>query len=110
MSESATLVVEVHVPLTADPEVVEGESRFGWIETIVEFTTQLDEAGEIFVVDEGDIFNDAYVMVITGADESTLTSVANRVANLPGIPTGVFAVLTDSDAEELGQGTIIEIS
>jgi len=110
MSESATLVVEIHVPLTPDTEVAEGESRFPWIETLVEFTTELDEGGEIFVVEEGDVFNDAYVIVITGADESTLTGIANRVANLPGIPTGVFAVVTDSDAEELGQGTTIEIS
>jgi hypothetical protein len=110
MSESATLVVEIHVPLTADTEVAEGESRFPWIETLVEFTGELDEGGDIFVVEEGDVFNDAYVIVITGADESTLTGVANRVANLPGIPTGVFAVITDSDAEELGQGTTVEIS
>ncbi|EPR76864.1 aspartyl/glutamyl-tRNA amidotransferase subunit B [Leifsonia rubra CMS 76R] len=110
MSESAALVVEVHVPLTADTDVVEGESRFPWIETLVEFTAELDEIGEIFVVEEGDIFNDSYVIVITGADEATLTGVANRVANLPGIPTGVFAVVTDSDADELGQGTVIDIS
>jgi len=110
MSETAALVVEVHVPLTADADAAEGESRFPWIETLVEFTTELDEDSEIFVVEEGDVFNDAYVIVITGADESTLTGVATRVANLPGIPTGVFAVVTDADADELGQGTIVEIS
>ncbi|GAA1215605.1 glutamyl-tRNA amidotransferase [Rhodoglobus aureus] len=110
MSESAALVVEVHVPLTPDANAAEGETRFPWIEALVEFTTELDEAGDIFVVEEGDVFNDAYVIVITGADESTLTGIANRVANLPGIPTGVFAMVTDADAEELGQGTMIEIS
>lgn len=110
MSETAELVVEIHVPLTPDTEVAEGESRFPWIESLVEFTSELDEGGEIFVVEEGDVFNEAYVIVITGADESTLMGVANRVANLPGIPTGVFAVQTDADADELGQGTVVEIS
>jgi len=110
MSESAALVVEVHVPLTPDTNATEGETRFPWIESLVEFTTELDEAGDIFVVEEGDVFNDAYVIVITGADEATLTGIANRVASLPGIPTGVFAMITDADAEELGQGIMIEIS
>ncbi|MBH0129411.1 glutamyl-tRNA amidotransferase [Salinibacterium sp. NK8237] len=110
MSDSAELVVEIHVPLTPDANAAEGESRFPWIESLVEFTNELEEGGEIFVVEEGDVFNDAYVIVITGADESTLTGVANRVANLPGIPTGVFAVVTDADADELGQGTVVEIS
>ena len=110
MSESAALVVEVHVPLTPDTNAAEGETRFPWIESLVEFTAELDEAGDIFVVEVGDVFNDAYVIVITGADEATLTGIANRVASLPGIPTGVFAMITDADAEELGQGTMIEIS
>lgn len=110
MSDSAELVVEIHVPLTPDANAAEGETRFPWIESLVEFTNELDEGGEIFVVEEGDVFNDAYVIVITGADEATLTGVASRVANLPGIPTGVFAMITDADAEELGQGTTVEIS
>ena len=76
MSDTAELVVEIHVPLTPDTNAAEGETRFPWIETLVEFTTELDEGGEIFVVEEGDVFNDAYVIVITGADEATLTGIA----------------------------------
>ena len=110
MSDTAALVVEIHVPLTADTDVAEGESKFPWIDTLVEFTNELDEGGDVFVVEEGDVFNDAYVIVITGAEEAVLTGVATRVANLPGIPTGVFAVLTDADADELGQGTVVEIA
>ena len=106
----ATLVVEVHVPLTPDRNVGEGENPFPWIEDLQEFTQELEEAGDVFVVEEGDEFDGAYVIVITGAEESALLGVANSVASLPGIPTGVFAMLTDDEAEELGQGTRVDIS
>jgi hypothetical protein len=106
----ATLVVEVHVPLTADRNVGEGENPFPWIEDLHEFTQELEESGDVFIVEEGDEFDGAYVIVITGAEESALLGVANRVASLPGIPTGVFAMLTDDEAEELGQGTRVDVS
>ena len=106
----ATLVVEIHVPLTPDRNVTEGENPFPWIEDLQEFTQELEEAGDVFVVEEGDEYDGAYVIVITGAEESALLGVANRVASLPGIPTGVFAMLTDDEAEELGQGTRVDVS
>lgn len=106
----ATLVVEIHVPLTPDQNVQEGENPFPWIEDVTELIAEIEESGDAFVVDEGDEFEGAYVVVVTGADESTLLTIANRVANLPGVPTGVFAVVTDDDAEELGQGRREDIS
>ena len=106
----ATLVVEVHVPLTPDHNAQEGENRFPWIDDVSELIGEIEESGDAFVVDEGDEFDGAYVVVITGADESTLLTVANRVANLPGVPTGVFAMVTDDEADELGQGRRIDIS
>jgi len=104
-----TLVVEIHVPLTPDANATEGEIRFPWIESLEEFTEQLEEEGEIFVVEQGDEYEGSYVIVITGAERSALLGVANRVGSLPGIPSGVFAVLTDDEADELGQGQQIEI-
>ena len=105
-----TLVVEIHVPLTPDANATEGDVRFPWIETREEFTEQLEEEGEIFVVEQGDEYEGSYVIVITGGEEQTLLGVANRLASLPGIPTGVVAVLTDDEADELGQGQQVEIS
>ncbi len=105
-----TLVVEIHVPLTPDANATEGDVRFPWIETLEEFTEQLEEEGEIFVVEQGDEYEGSYVIVITGGEEQTLLGVANRLASLPGIPTGVVAVLTDDEADELGQGQQVEIS
>lgn len=109
MSE-ATLVVEIHVPLTPDRNAGEGENPFPWIEDVSELVSEIEESGDAFVVEEGDEFEGSYVVVITGADESTLLNIANRVANLPGVPTGVFAMVTDDEAEELGQGRREDIS
>ena len=110
MPSDSTLVVEIHVPLTPDLNAQEGENPFPWIEDVSELIAEVEETGTAFVVDEGDEFEGAYVVVVTGAEESTLLTVANRVANLPGVPTGVFAIVTDDEAEELGQGRREDIS
>lgn len=109
MSE-ATLVVEIHVPLTPDRNATEGENPFPWIDDVSELVAEIEETGDAFVVDEGDEFEGAYVVVITGGDEAALLNIANRVANLPGVPTGVFAMVTDDEAEELGLGRREDIS
>lgn len=106
----ATLVVEIHVPLTPDHNAPEGENPFPWIDDVSTLVSEIEEAGDAFIVEEGDEFDGAYVIVITGADESTLLTIANRVANLPGVPTGVFAMITDDEADELGQGRREDIS
>lgn len=110
MSDTATLVVEVHLPLTPDTTITEGENPFPWIDDVSEFVADLDASGEAFVVDEGDEFDGCYVVVITGAEESTLLGIAGRLATLPGAPTGVFAMVTNDEAEEFGTGTRIDIS
>jgi len=106
----ATLVVEIHIPLTPDNNAAEGENRFPWIDDVSTLISEIEEMGDVFVVEEGDEFDGSYVVVITGADESTLLTTANRVANLPGVPTGVFAMVTDDEADELGQGRREDIS
>lgn len=106
----ATTVVEIHVPLTPDTTVGEGEDRFPWIADLEQFVEDLEEEGEIFVVETGDEFEGSYVIVVTGAGEQELLAVANRVGNLPGIPSGVVAFVTDDEADDLGQGQQVEIS
>jgi nitrate reductase NapAB chaperone NapD len=106
----ATLVVEIHVPLTPDHNAPEGENPFPWIDDVSELVAEIEESGEVFVVDEGDEFDGSYVVVVTGGEEAALLTIANRVANLPGVPTGVFAMVTTDEADELGQGRREDIS
>ena len=110
MSDTATLVVEIHLPLTPDTSVAESEDPFPWIEDVSEAVAEIEESGDAFIVDEGDEFDGCYVVVITGADESILLSIAGRLATLPGAPTGVFAMVTDDEADELGLGRRVDIS
>ncbi|MFE7213723.1 hypothetical protein ACFY0A_33840 [Streptomyces sp. NPDC001698] len=59
--------------------------------------------------DEGEEYGEAYVFFITGAAEEDLLAVACHVAGLPGIPSGVFAMVTDDEAEEIGLGRRVEL-
>jgi hypothetical protein len=110
MSDTSTLVVEVHLPLTADTSIAEGENPYPWIEDVTDAVAEIEESGDAFIVEEGDEFEGCYVVVITGADESTLLGLAGRLATLPGAPTGVFAMVTDDEADELGLGRRVDIS
>ncbi|MEW2121851.1 hypothetical protein AB0945_43435 [Streptomyces sp. NPDC005474] len=54
-------------------------------------------------------YEGAYVFFVTGAPEAARLAVASRVAALPGVPGGVFAVVTDEGAEEFGVGRRVEL-
>jgi hypothetical protein len=47
---------------------------------------------------------EVYVFVISGASEAKLLRVAARVAALTGVPAGTFAVVSESEATEAGDG------
>ncbi|WP_406067708.1 hypothetical protein [Micromonospora sp. NBC_01638] len=53
---------------------------------------------------------DVYIFFIGGADEPALLAVASRVAKLHGVPPGAFAVVTDDEADEYGQGLRVELA
>lgn len=105
------LVVEIHVPLTPVEGLAEGDYPFPWIETIEEgFLFQLEEgsgAGEVF--DDGEELGDEYLFFVWNGPEDALIELARQVANLPGVPQGVYAVVTSSDAEEMGKGRRVEL-
>lgn len=109
MDTTADLLVEVHVPLAPTPDL-EPEDQFDWIETVLDFLEELEEAGDLSLYDDGESLDDVYVFSIHHASEEQLLAVARRVADLPGVPTGVFAVVTDTEAEEYGQGERHDIS
>ncbi|MEE1759649.1 MULTISPECIES: hypothetical protein [unclassified Streptomyces] len=59
--------------------------------------------------DDGEEYGEAYIFFITGAAEEDLLAVAARTAGLPGIPGGVFAVVTNDEADEIGLGRRVEL-
>ncbi|MBT2518288.1 hypothetical protein [Agromyces sp. ISL-38] len=105
----AEIVVEIHVPLIAATGVAEGEYPFSWIDTIEEYIVQLDgERGEIY--DDGEEFGEEYLFFVAGAPEAELLALAAAVAVLPGVPGGVYAMVTDSTALEFGLGRRVELN
>lgn len=109
MSDSPDIVVEIHVPLTPAPGLAAGDYPFPWIEDTEAFLAEIEDQGIAEVHDEGEEFDDAYVFFISGASEAALLAVAGRVAALPTAPGGVFAIVTDTDADEFGVGRRVEL-
>ncbi len=105
----AEIVVEIHVPLVSPPGLPAGAWPFPWIRVVDDFLADLEDRGEAEVFDEGEEFGRAYAFFITGPDLNRLLAVANRVAALPGIPSGAFAVVTDDEAEEMGRGRRVKL-
>jgi hypothetical protein len=104
MGTVPTMVVEIHVPLLQTPNLPDGAYPFPWIEDVEDLLVGLEEQGEVEIFDDGEEDADAYVFFVTGADEEDLLVVASRVATLPGVPAGAFAVVSDDEAEEFGLG------
>jgi hypothetical protein len=104
MDPVPTLVVEIHVPLLPTPNLPEAAYPFPWIDDIEAFLAGLEDQGDVEVFDDGEEHEDAYVFFVTGASEEHLLAVATRVATLPGVSAGTFAVLSDDEAEEFGVG------
>ncbi|MFD7231179.1 hypothetical protein [Streptomyces sp. NPDC059881] len=98
------MVVEIHVPLLPTPDLPDGSYSFPWIEEVEDFLSDLEDQGDVDVFDDGEEDGDVYVFFVTGADEEDLLAIASRVATLPGVPAGVFAVVSNDKAEEIGLG------
>ena len=106
------LLVEVHVPLTLPKELEDGEDPFPWIDQVSEFLADLGddpsaEGAEQY--DDGEEFGDNYVFFIYGASEAALLAAATRIARMPGVPAGAFAMVTDTEAAEFGLGTRVDL-
>ncbi|MEU6256974.1 hypothetical protein [Streptomyces sp. NPDC047043] len=99
-----TIVVEIHVPLSPAPHLPDDAYPYPWIEEIEDFLSDLEGQGDIEVFDDAEQDEDAYLFFVTGAGEDDLLAVASRLATLPGVPAGTFAVVSDGEAEEFGQG------
>lgn len=106
------LLVEVHVPLTLPKELEEGEDPFPWIDEVSEFLADLEDdarAEGAAQYDDGEEFGDNYVFFVHGASEAALLAAATRIARMPGVPAGAFAMVTDTEAAEFGLGTRVDL-
>jgi hypothetical protein len=99
-------VVEIHVPLREAAGTSEGCDPFPWIDQVEYFLAE-QEAAEVY--DDGEEYGETYVFFVTGATEEDLLAVASRVADLAGLPSGVFAMVTSDEAEEIGLGRRVEL-
>ena len=104
------LIVEVHIPLTPDPTIAEGDYAFPWIEEVTQAVVESTEDGEFEIFDDEEEHDEHYVFFFSGADEADLLGAAGRIATMPGVPTGIFAVVTDSDSGAIGEGRRVDIS
>lgn len=107
MSDTGHLVVEIHVPLAPSPGALEGEYAFTWIDEVDELLADLDAAE---VSDDAEEWEGEYLFFVAGATEDDLLTVAHRVAEHPQVPPGVYAVVTDSEADAYGVGRRVELS
>ncbi len=108
MDENDELVVEIHIPLVAP--AVDVDEPHPWIDDVLDFLEEVESRGEAVIIDEGEEFEGAYVFSVADAPERALLKIAGRIAELPGIPVGVFAVVTTEHEEELGRGRRLDLS
>jgi hypothetical protein len=105
------IVVEIHVPLVAAEGLGPDDYPFPWIEAIEEgFLFRLEEgagAGEVY--DDGEELDGEYLFFVWNAPEDALIDLASQVAHLPGVPDGVYAVVTTTVSEEMGAGRRVDL-
>lgn len=108
--DGESVIVEVHVPLAADRHAAaDDDDPFPWIDEVIAFLLHLEDEGSLEMWDDGEEWDGHFVFSLVDAPESELLAAARSIAALPGVPSGVFAIVTDSSAEEYGQGTRVEI-
>jgi hypothetical protein len=101
------LLVESHVPLTPAPGLLPGAYSLPWIGLVEDFLVDPEEDGAAEAYDEATSFGDHFVFFLTGADEAGLLAAGSRVATLDGVPAGVFAMVTDTEAPDMGTGRCV---
>src|SRR3954453_12575102 len=111
----AQVIVEIHIPLVTtgfppgttwprSTAVIPNDHPYPWIFEVEEYLDEREDDGVFEIYDDSEELGDYYLYFITGATEQALLTVATDVATLPGIPQGVFAIVTDDEAEEMGVG------
>ncbi len=99
------LVVEIHVPFAPNAA---GEYEYPWIDDIEEYLEGLDGCSDGEEYDSGEELGNEYLFFVSGAPESALIDLARRVSKLPGVPSGVYVTVNDSDGD-MGAGRRIDL-
>jgi hypothetical protein len=108
--DDVDLVVEIHVPLTRTRDIPDDEDPYPWIDDVMVYLEDAEDRGDARIIDEGEEFGDAFVFSVADGTEPQLLAIAAGVAALPGIPTGVFAIVTDDLADAFGAGRRVELA
>lgn len=103
------LIVEIHVPLPPLVDLRDEEDPYPWIDEVLGYLDDIAERGEVSIVDDGEEFEGAYVFSVADSSEDALLAVATRVAAIPGVPTGIFAMVTSDLADGYGAGRRVEL-
>lgn len=103
------LIVEIHVPLPPIVDPRDEEDPYPWIDDVLNYLDDVAERGEASIVDDGEEFEGAYVFSVADSSEQALLAVATRIAAIPGVPTGIFAMVTSDLAEGYGAGRRVEL-
>lgn len=98
------LLVEIHVPLR--------QGTLAWIDGVEEFLAGLGHGARTYD-DSEEWHNDdgaaEYLFFVHNADEKTLLQIASDVAQLPGVPAGVYAVVNRTDGD-MGAGRRVALA
>jgi hypothetical protein len=106
----AKTILEIHIPLVPTPGLPEDEYQFPWIFVVEDFLVEHEVPGQVEVYDDKEsLSDDDYIFFLTGTDEEELIAAASRVLSLDEVPDGVFALMTDDEAET-GTGRPVELS
>ena len=108
--DDVDLVVEIHVPLTRTRDIPDDDDPYPWIDDVMMYLEDAEQRGEVTIIDEGEEFGDAFVFSVADGTEPQLLAVAAGVAALPGVPTGVFAMVTDDLADDFGTGRRVDLA
>ncbi|MGQ5653661.1 hypothetical protein ACUJ8H_27085 [Streptomyces sp. EKR5.2] len=92
------------VSLEARQDSENSSYPFPWIEEVEDFSSDLEDQGDMEVSDGGGEDGDVYVAFLSGTGEAALLAVASRVATSPGVSAGANALVSDDEAEEFGLG------
>jgi len=110
LNDEVSLIVEVHVPLTTERHAIEDDEVFAWIDEVIEFVLHLEDDGSLEMWDGGEEWEAHFVFTLGDAPQADLLEAALSIAALPGVPTGVFAIVSDSGAQRYGLGSRVAIS
>jgi len=110
LDDEVSLIIEVHVPLAPERNAISDDDVFPWIDEVIEFVLHLEDEGSLEMWDDGEEWDAHFVFTLGDAPEAELLAAAYSIAALPGVPSGVFAIVSHSTAEEYGVGSRIDIS